>query len=449
MPPGGDGELTAAQQRRNVAVFVVTNGLVYLSAPVIYVGITQASLCSALGSSDTVANLSASAAFWGAAAPLVVAWRFHTVASIRPVLVCGYAVLALAGVLVAAALQWPVSTNLRLTTVVLYGGLVGAALAVVNAFLWEMVGRGISQRRRGLAYALAFGVGPLLAVVGSLGAQWLLSGTIELPWVSHSGFSMRTFAMTPLEFPRNFAALFAVSSLVLIVCAIAAMRYVLPTVHDESPRPPFVSNFFLVGRELISDRVLLLAVVAYLLVDAGSTISNNMALYTPLALGHPAEDYAGYQNAIRFSFKVVAGLLLGWAIAHTHAKMGLLATCGLCVSGVFWLLLLPKAWFLVSFGLMGAGELYGVYYPNYIMDRSRPDRIRQNMALLQLLTLVTCLAPPAFGAISDKVSLTASFAVASCMLLASLLIVAVGLPAKPRLNDGQPQLLTETTEVRR
>ena len=30
-------------------------------------------------------------------------------------------------------------------------------------------------------------------------------------------------------------------------------------------------------------------------------------------------------------------------------------------------MLVPGPWFLLAFGLLGAGELYGVYFPNYIL----------------------------------------------------------------------------------
>jgi hypothetical protein len=238
-----------------------------------------------------------------------------------------------------------------------------------------------------------------------------------------------------LEFPLNFAALFAICAFVLGLCALAANRYVVPTAREELPRPRLLQGTREVGREMIADRILLFSVIAYLLVDAGSTILNNMALYTPIATGEPADAFAGYQNTLRFLFKVIAGLLLGWAITRFHAKMGLLATAGLCLVSVLWILLLPGKWFLVSFGLMGAGELYGVYFPNYIMNRSRPDRVRQNMAILQVLSLATGLAPPVFGTISDQTSLTESFVVAGCVLAIAFAIAFV-LPMRPEQRSN-------------
>lgn len=423
-----DHVLPDAQQRQNIIVFVLTNGLVYLCAPVTYIGITQASLCNALGSSDLVANLPSSAAFWGVVIPIFLAWRFHTVAALRPTLIAGYATLAVASLMVAGVLYWPTSATVRLTAIVCHGALVGSALAVINAFLWEMVGRGLNQRRQGLAYALAFGIGPILAVIGSLGAQLILSGKLEAPIPFIGGGYTLQWNLAPLAFPLNFAALFAASSLILVACTAAAAFYVVPSPSQELPRTAFLSGVTTSVRELFSDRVLVIAVLAFLLVDAGGTITNNLSLYTSTALGKAPEAFAGYQNALRFLFKMVAGVVLGWAVARTQAKSCLLITSVLCVCGALWPLVTPHSWFLVSFGLMGAGELYGIYYPNYIMNRSQTNRIRQNMAIVQLLTLATSLAPPAFGAISDRISLPASFVAACCVISVSIGLVAFGLP---------------------
>ena len=62
---------------------------------------------------------------------------------------------------------------------------------------------------------------------------------------------------------------------------------------------------------------------------------------------------------------------------------------------------------------MGAGELYGVYYPNFIMARSRAVLLRENIAMLQLLSLATSLALVGFGALSDEFGLPASFIAAA------------------------------------
>ena len=92
-------------------------------------------------------------------------------------------------------------------------------------------------------------------------------------------------------------------------------------------------------------------------------------------------------------------------------------------------MILDSIAFLLSFGWMGAGELYGGYYPNFTMARSRAVRLRQNMAMLQLLSLATSLAPVGFGALSDEFGLPASFVAAAVITCLSLALVGWGLPA--------------------
>jgi hypothetical protein len=60
--------------RHNGWVFTLCYSLVYLSAPVLYVGVVQAALCDKLGASATIANLPASTYMLGQVAPLVCSW---------------------------------------------------------------------------------------------------------------------------------------------------------------------------------------------------------------------------------------------------------------------------------------------------------------------------------------------------------------------------------------
>lgn len=431
-PRPGD-VLTPRQQSLNIGLYVATNGLAYLAAPVLYVGITQVTLCNRLGASDTVANLPSSAFFWAAILPLFITWRFPTVRSIKPVIVACYAITALGGAVVAATLYWPAPTNLRLTAIVLYGATIGGALTTLNTFLWEVVARGVEPAKRGLAFGLTFGFGPILAVLGSLFAQLVLSGAVEVPTPSFSkGVTSASIAIAPLEFPLNFATLFAASVPIMLLAAALASRYCVPGVELTAKRPTLATGLTRSARDIFSDHVLLFAVVAFVLVSSGCQIVGNITLYTPVALHRPAQDFAGYQNALRFGFKMVAGFLLGWLIVRTHAKAGMLVTAGFCLAGIVWVLGMPRQWFLVSFGLMGAGELYGIYFPNYIMNRSHPNRVRHNMAFIGLLGLVTSVAPASFGMIADRFGLPASFVIAASVIAAALVLIALGLPNRPQ-----------------
>lgn len=124
------------------------------------------------------------------------------------------------------------------------------------------------------------------------------------------------------------------------------------------------------------------------LVGAGSSTVITMTLYTPEALGLASSEFAGYQGALRFAFKMLAGLGLGWLLTRHSPKVG-------------------------------------VYFPNYVSSLSKPDRIRQNLAYMQVMSLPIGLTPAVFGVISDTAGHVISFVVA----LALSMTLALRLPS--------------------
>jgi hypothetical protein len=218
----------------------------------------------------------------------------------------------------------------------------------------------------------------------------------------------------------------------MLVGALCASFYVVPRSEGgELPRVPVLANLLQTNREVFHDSALRRTVMAYLLVVAGSSVVTIMSLYTPQALGRPPEELAGYQTALKFAFKMTIGLALGWLFVRTHAKMGLIVPTSMCLCGVLWVLFMPHAWFLVAFGLMGAGDLYGVYFPNYIMSGSPTHRVRHNIAYLQFMSLPVSVAPAALGAISDVYGHRTAFATAACSLTAALFLIICLLPTHP------------------
>src|SRR3954469_22479517 len=163
-------------QRRNLILFAVNTGLFYLAAPVLLVGLLQAALCERLGASKTVANLPGSLYLLLASTPVFVAWRFPHARQLRHVMVVCYLCRAGVAAAVVAALLLPVSDDLRTAAVVLQGAVTGATLTTATMFLFEALQRGVAEKRRGLALALGYGVGPALAVIGSLAAQLFIKG---------------------------------------------------------------------------------------------------------------------------------------------------------------------------------------------------------------------------------------------------------------------------------
>lgn len=329
----------------------------------------------------------------------------------------------------------------------------------------------------------------MLAVAGSLGSQLLLSGEL-------GGWKIEN-----LQYPWNFASLFAVAVPAMALAAFLSSRFVVPLPEVEAVREPFsqvaglcagilagslsLLLYFLestveipvidvrvhssyIGhvmlalagmlfvhhfRDILTQRALLIATVVTVLIYSGNTIPSNMNLYTSEVLDTLPEEYAGYQNTLRFSFKVVAGFLLGWILTKTNPKAGILLTGCIFVTAQIWAIFATGTMYLIAFGLYGAGELVGVYAPNYILSASSQSQMRRNMAFVTMLMVPAAPAGYLFGAISDYISennITAfgvssskafgfqvSFAVCAAMMICGIVIAVCLLPARPN-PDQQP-----------
>ena len=69
-----DCPLSGREQTRNIILYAAINSLVYLAAPVLYVGLVQAALLEKLGADKTTANLPASLVLWIQPIPVLIAW---------------------------------------------------------------------------------------------------------------------------------------------------------------------------------------------------------------------------------------------------------------------------------------------------------------------------------------------------------------------------------------
>ena len=476
-------------QRRNLMLFAVCTGTQYLAAPVLYVGITQASLCDRLGADARTSNLPGTLFFAMTAMPAFFAWLSPRVSSLKRNLSLLYGTSALMLALLAISLALPVSNQFKLAMIVLQGGVSGAVMPAAIALLWEAMGRGSDESRRGLALSMAFGAGPLLAVVGSFGQTALLGG--DLFGLHFAG----------LAYPQSFIILFAAGVPVMAVAAIFSQYFVMAPVEREQEREPVSAVIgLLIGiplmlvsvallqlaalpavsavestssvprvesflralgtlsaigsavafiyhfRSVLEERILLSATLVTILVYAGNVIPSNMNLYSLEALGDLPEKYAGVQNMLRFSFKVVAGAVLGWVLTRTNPKVGILATASIFLLAQVWAMCVTGPWYLVAFGIHGAGELVGVYAPNYIVSASRGDQLRRNMAFVTMLMAPAAPAGYLYGAIVDGVKQAGwtafgmnstalgfrlSFFVCGLLILSGILLAIFLLPARP------------------
>lgn len=482
--------LSWPQQRWNLILFALCTGTQYLAAPVLYVGITQASLCDRLGADARTSNLPGTLFFAMTAMPALIAWLSPKVSELKRNLCLCYGASALMLLTLAITLASPVSDQFKLGMIVLQGGVSGAVMPAAIAALWEVIGRGSDESRRGLALGLAFGAGPLLAVLGSFGQTALLGG--DLFGLHFDG----------LEYPRNFIILFGAGVPIMALSALLSQFFVITPVENEPPREPVISVIgLLVGlplmfaavilmhfsahpadpnataaanaaqagsvfetlgyltaigaalcfiyhfRTILQQRVLLLATIVTVLVYAGNVIPSNMNLYSREALGDLPEKFAGVQNMLRFSFKVVTGATLGWLLTRTNPRIGILATSGIFLVAQIWAMFVTGPWYLVAFGIHGAGELVGVYAPNYIVSASRRDQLRRNMAFVTMLMVPAAPAGYLFGAIVDGVKranwtafglnstalgFRLSFFVCGLLILCGIILAIALLPSKPR-----------------
>jgi len=415
-------------QRRNVVLYVLKWCLIYFAAPVLYVGFVQAGLCKRLGASDFVANLPSAAYLLLAALPMIMAWAVPQVRHLRRVMTIGYAITAVMGGITATVLLLPAPNWLRIGVVIAHGAIVACSSGTAWVFEWEFLGRGVSESRRGLLFASTFSIGPLCAVVGSLGAQLIINNEVF-------GWTPRFWREIP--YPVNYTVLYGATLPLMLLAALLASRYVVPLPAVEVQRKPFLSGVLGGFSRFTSYRLMFIACVAYLLIYSGTMIQNNMVLYTREAVGLAEDTFVGYQLAIRFGCKVLAGLMLGWILKLTNPRMNLFVTALLVISSVVWILSVKPLFgggllFLLAFGLNGAGELMGFYYPYYVLCLSPKSQMRRNMAFVMLLAAPVGFAPALFGFISDTWSLTASFWVSLALMVGGLMLVACLLPARPR-----------------
>jgi hypothetical protein len=299
----------------------------------------------------------------------------------------------------------------------------GAGIGLAIPSLWEIARRGISSSRRGKVLGLAFGAGPLFAFAGSLAQQLILTGQAHGWTVSH------------FPFPGNYTVLFAAATPLLLLAALLSVAFVVPAA-DVGPENVSRGGEILRGiKEFLASRPLVLGVGAYVLVYSGGNAI--MATVSMMAgdIVAMAGGTVGYQNELRFGFKAVAGVLLGWLLSRTHPKAALLATTLTLLVAVSWALAFTGPWYLVSMGLLGAGELFGAYFPNYIASASRKTRVRLNIAYLTLVGALAGFASLIFGAISDAFTRRASLYAATGVLVATLLLVVLALPADPRPRE--------------
>ena len=417
-----DERLDSKDHKCNALIYASLISLTYFAAPVLYIGI-QAGLCKHLHTSDTLANLPSTLYAAMAWFPIIIVWLFPQAAHLKKIMRFAYGSMSITSLWITILMLSRPSDNMIIGSVTVQAALIGCCIGMVSILNWEALRRGVPEHIRGKALGLAFGLGPAFAVAGSLLTQLLLDGKLyefQLPhWLVFDNYRY------------NYAILFGTSTVSMSLSTLLVHFYRIPLPTVDSERESFKVAILGGFQSLISNRVLITACVAYLFVYCGYMIQNNMNIFTMESVGRAPQDLVGYQLALRFSFKILAGFILGWLLTRTNPKVPLLVTVGLQIAGVLWVLLVPGYWFILAFGFMGAGELFGVYYINYPVSCSPKSQVRRNIAFLSLVSSLVGLSPMLYGWISDTWNLRTSFWTALAILLFATVLVIMKLPARP------------------
>jgi hypothetical protein len=414
-------------QKKNSRIFASILSLNFLIAPVLYVGFVQAALCKRLGTSDTLANLPSTLYLSMAWSGVILAWLYPQARLLKRIMSTVYGLIAALGAMVTIVLLLEAPDAVIIGAIMLHALLLGASNIAAVSLNWEALGRGVSTSLRGRTLAIAFGWGPAFAVIGSLGAQFLLDGKL-LGWLPPEWMKV--------PYPYSYAALFGLSIFTMTTNSILVQKYQFPLPANDAVRTSFRISVLGGLKNFVEYRVLLIICIAYLLVFCGNVVQVNMTIFTAEAVGRASEDLAGYQLALRFSFKMLAGFALGWLLTRTNPKAPLLVTAGLQILGVLWVLFVPGYWFLLAFAINGAGELFGAYYINYSCACSAKSDVRRTVAFIMLLTSLVGLSPMLYGWISDTWHIRASFWTALSILSVAFLLVSLKLPIHPRPREA-------------
>ncbi len=434
--PRDDCPLSVREQTRNVLIVGIDTALCYLAAPVMYVDVHHTTLMNQLQAAGgearaSLSNLPSSAYMVFSVLPVFVAWAFPQVRLLRRILVVCYSALALASAAVAAVLLLPVPWWLKAVVVVGHGAVLGGARTVAVAFEFEVLGVAVAESRRGQALGLAYGLGPFLAILGSLLAQLLVAGKVG------------PVGDEAMPSPDRFSLLFASAVPVMALAALLCSRLVVPVPEHEAPRQPFVAGVFGGFGRFLARPVVLLAVTSAVIIFCGYQVIGNMTLYCGVLFGEDPAKSAGYQKAVLYTFKGGMGLTMGWVLTRTAPRAVVLLTATAGLAAVVVAIFAPASVYLFSFGLLGAGQLYGIYITNYILSGAPRALMRRYMAFTMITQMPAAPAGVLYGAVADFLGARRSKAVGyqmSFAVAAGLIALGIGLslllPRRPRADES-------------
>lgn len=352
-----------------------------------------------------MANLPASAFLLGCVAPIVVS-RIVPHRLERATLVWAYLVIAALMGFVCITLFAPVANSARIVVVIAQGFISGLAGSTANVYLYQCLGRGTTTTGRARALKLTFTWSPISAIAGSLGAQFVLNHGIPF-----------------LDFPSDFAFLYAIGAACASGVALTASRFELMPIEEENESRSLVRYIIESTKSYFHDKPLAMLWVAYVLWYSVLMAMPNISLFTRQALNRDPAELSGLIMAIRFAGKCLGGFVLGALALRRGIRAPVVGTVLLVGMGILWAWMLPGYAFLIAFALIGAGELGGAYFPNYVVTVSSPETSARNLSILTLASPIASLAPIIYGDLTQHFGYPASFAFGILITLPALWIV--------------------------
>jgi MFS family permease len=377
-------------ERQNLWIFSASCALIYFAAPVFYVGVVQAALCDKLGANAALANLPAAGYNIGFLAPFIAACLIPTRCE-KKTMVLACLLVAVGAAACCLALILPVSNGIRIAIVVCQGTITGFADSIATVYRYQCLGRGTTPKGRARTLKIAFTIGPLCAVAGSLTAQFILN--------RGSAF---------LHYPFDFASIYAIASVSMFIVALLSGKYQLASIQEEA-RPSFGHLFTGAFRSFLGNRELRFLWLACFLWCCTWNSMPSLSLYSRHVLGSSHEDLSGLIMAVRFACKSLMGFVLGTLALRFGIRMPLLMATLLSALGVLWVWVTPGYLFLVAFGFLGAGELGTPYFNNYVVSVSQPQDGARNLSLINFATAASAASPLIYGTLIDHFGFNASF----------------------------------------
>jgi len=292
---------------------------------------------------------------------------------------------------------------LRIIFLVAQGLFQGFSSSVSLVYQFQCLGRGTTLEGRARALKFAYGFGPIAAVLASLWAQFVLGGGIAA-----------------LKYPYDFACLYFVAIPCMAGVAWVSTRYDLPPVDQSVSSASSPKEMFRGFHIFLKDKTLVRLWLAYFFWFCTLNMITNLCLFTKQAVGRDPKELSGIIMALRFGFKAVAGFLLPLAGLRSGVRAPLTITVLLLLVATFWGWMVPGYFFLIAFGLMGAGELGGGYFPNYVVAISPSEAGSRNLALVNLALPAGSMAPALYGRITDASRFSASFVLGILAALVAL-----------------------------